>query len=337
MEYTHTPGPAELEVLRSLWREQAADDGPLVNYSDPALTIPLRQAILPADPAELERLFKSMWGWPQWVRVYAKPPQAVLAASRLARAQGLAPGVTWVAPGTGAPLEPPRGRAGVAVLRCDWVPDAASARAAAAEARRRGLLLVLDETTTGLRLAQGGACRALGLEPDLVLWAPSLPAGRRLGLLAGRGQPPPETGTAPEAHTRQAAAMLLSWAGEAAVPARLEALGRSLAKGLAFFAAQAGLGDQVALAGPPQLPRLSGRRLWAFLGLAKEERLLLAPLVLLDPSLDEMDAQELVWPRLARACARLKVLPEGEMAPLGWREAGPDTCHAVKDILEGLE
>jgi len=131
--------------------------------------------------------------------------------------------------------------------------------------------------------------------------------------------------------------MLLTWATETNVPARLEVLGRNLAVGLSFFAAHTGLSDQVSLEGPLRLPRLRGRRLWAFLGLAKEERLRLAPLILLDPGLDQMDAQELVWPRLARACARLRVLPEGEMAPLGWREAGPDSCRAAQEILDNFK
>ncbi|MEW5913098.1 MAG: hypothetical protein AB1814_11125 [Thermodesulfobacteriota bacterium] len=331
-----TPGPQELRFLQDVWREQAPAVGPLVDYSDQVLSIPLRQAVLPAAPAALEGLFAGLWGWPEWVRVYARPPQAVLAASRLARDQGRGAGVLWMAPGAGAPLDPPKGPPGVAMLRCDWMPGASAAQAAAAEARSRGLLLVVDETITGLRLASGGACQALGLQPEAVLWAPRLPGGRRLGLLAGRGPAPPAAAAEPDAPTRQAAAMLLAWATETDVPARLEVLGRSLAMGLAYFAARTGLTDQVALEGPLRLPRLSGRRLWAFLGLAKQERLRLAPLVMLDPFLDQMDSQELVWPRLARACARLRVLPEGAMAPLGWREAGPDSCRAVQDILENL-
>lgn len=327
----------ELEALEAIWRGQAPATGMLVDYSDPALSIALRPALIPDDHAGLEGLFKRIWDWPGWVRVYAKPPQAVLAASRLARARGLAPGITWVAPGTGAPLDPSQGQPGLAILRCDWAPGADSAAAAAEDIKRQGLLLVVDETTTGLRLEGGGACQAFGLEPDMVLWAPCLPAGRTLGLLAGKGDPPPEFGDPPEEHALHAAVALLSWAVDIALPPRLATLGRNLAVGLKYFGDKAGLTDEVAIEGPPQLPRLSGRRLWAFMGLCKEERLLLAPLLMLDPSLGSGDAQELVWPRLARACARLKVLPSGDMAPLGWRDAGPDTCHAVKDILDNLE
>ncbi len=333
----NAPRAQELEILEAVWAKQAPVAGMPVDYSDPALTIHLRPALMPEDPAGPEGLFQKLWEWPDWVRVYAKPPQAVLAASRLARSRGLAPGITWVAPGTGAPLDPPKGQPGVAVLRCDWAPAASSALAAASEIRRQGLLLVVDETTTGLRLEGGGACQAFGLEPDLVLWAPCLPAGRTLGLLAGKGEPPPEVGEAPGEHAVHAAVNLLSWAQDVSLPPRLAELGRNLAVGLEFFSGKAGLTDEVALEGPAQLPRLTGRRLWAFMGLCKQEKLTLAPLLMLDPSLNEQDAQELVWPRLARACARIKVLPPGEMAPLGWSDAGPDTCHAVKDMLDNIE
>jgi hypothetical protein len=105
------------------------------------------------------------------------------------------------------------------------------------------------------------------------------------------------------------------------VQPRLEALGRALLVGLDFFRRRTGQEENVAWEGPAAMPRLSGRRLWAFLELAREEGLALGPLALPDPLLEPGEAPGLLWPRLARACARLRVLPEGEKAPLGWRDA----------------
>ena len=333
------PSPQQLELMTAIWASQAQDDGPVVDYSDPSFSVPLGVAVHPVDPATLAEHFLAHWGWAQWVRVYAKPPQAVLAASRLAMAQGKPKTVSWMAPGTGQPLCSPGGDPGVAVLRCDWSPDAEEARFNAEEAKRQGLLLVVDESTTGIRLARGGACSFYGLEPDAVLWAPTLPGGRTLGLLAGKGQAPPEpeAKALPSPEAREAAAVLLDLSRRHDLPAAMEVLGNNLLIGLNYFGRQAGLTDEIALEGPLPLPRFTGRRVWAFMALAAEERLRLAPLVLFDPVLDQEDAQELVWPRLARACARLKVLPEGEMAPLGWRDAGPSTCRAVGDILKNIE
>ena len=333
------PSPQQLEQMAGIWASQAQDDGPVVDYSDPSLSVPLGVAVHPVDPGTLAELFLAQWGWARWVRIYAKPPKAILAASRLAAANGKSKTVSWMAPGTGRPLSSPGEKPGVAVLRCDWTPDAEEAHLNAEKAKRQGLLLVVDESTSGIRLARGGACAAYGLEPDAVLWAPTLPGGRTLGLLAGKGEAPPEPeGKAlPSLEAREAAAVLLDLSHRHDIPAAMEALGRNLTMGLTYFGRQAGLGDEVALKGPLSLPRLTGRRVWAFMALAAEERLRLAPLVLFDPVLDQEDAQELVWPRLARACARLKVLPEGEMAPLGWRDAGPSTCHAVSDILKNIE
>lgn len=333
------PSPQQIELLANIWAHQARDNGPRVDYSDPCFTIPLAVVTHPVEPETLAEHFLSQWSWVQWVRIYAKPPQAVLAASRLAADQGRPKAVSWVAPGTGQPLSSPGGDPGVAVLRCDWAPSAEEARLNEEEARRQGMLVVVDESATGVRLARGGACAAYGLEPDMVLWAPSLPGGRTLGLLAGKGTPPPEppAGALPSPEAREAAAVLMDLARRDDLPARLEALGRNLLMGLTYFSRQAGLDDEVSLEGPLSLPRLKGKRLWAFMALAAEERLRLAPLVLLDLSLDQEDAQELVWPRLARACARLRVLPEGEMAPLGWRDAGPSACRAAGGILKHLE
>ncbi|BEQ16160.1 hypothetical protein FAK_32260 [Desulfoferula mesophila] len=311
----------------------------MVDYSDPSFSVPLAVAVHPTDPAALAEHFLNLWTWARWVRIYAKPPQAVLAASRLAAAQGKPKAVSWMAPGTGHPLSSPGGVPGVAVLRCDWAAGPEEVHFNATEAQRQGLMLVVDESTTGLRLARGGACAAYGLQPDAVLWAPTLPGGRTLGLLAGRGEAPPEPEEKqlPGPEAREAAAVLLDLARREDIHAAMEALGQNLRMGLEYFSRRAGLNDEIALEGPMSLPRLTGRRVWAFMALAAEERLRLAPLVLFDPVLDQEDAQELVWPRLARACARLKVLPEGEMAPLGWRDAGPSTCRAAGDILKNFQ
>jgi hypothetical protein len=333
------PSAQQLEQLAGIWESQAQDDGPVVDYSDPSFSVPLAVAVHPVDPATLAEHFLKLWTWVRWVRIYAKPPQAVLAASRLAAAQGKPKAVSWMAPGTGQPLSSPGGAPGVAVLRCDWAPSAEEVHFNVAEARRQGLMLVVDESTTGIRLALGGACAAYGLEPDAVLWAPTLPGGRTLGLLAGRGEAPPEPEDKqlPGPEAREAAAVLMDLALRQNLPAAMEALGQNLRMGLDFFGRRAGLNDEIALQGPTALPRLTGRRAWAFMALAAEERLRLAPLVLFDPVLDQEDAQELVWPRLARACARLKVLPEGQMAPLGWRDAGPGTCQAVGDTIKNIQ
>ncbi|MCF8033301.1 MAG: hypothetical protein K9K66_09275 [Desulfarculaceae bacterium] len=331
------PTAEQSELLRDIWEKQAPDRGPLVDYSDPAMPVPLSVTINPVPPADVIDSFQALWPWTDWVRLYAKPPQAVLAASRLAAAQGRPKGVAWMAPGTGRALSSPGGDPGVAVLRCDWAPDQAAIQRSVREAGAGNMMLVVDESATGLRLAKGGASAALGLEPDMVLWSPSLPGGRTLGLLAGKGQAPPEPDKEPSAESREVASQILDLAVRDDLPAYLYELGVNLAMGLNYMADRAGLSDEVKLAGPLTMPRLEGRRVWAFMALALEERLKLAPLLMLDLGLDWEDSQELVWPRLARACARLKVLPEGEMAPLGWREAGPSTCHAVKDILTSLE
>ncbi|MCB2228079.1 MAG: hypothetical protein KQH53_15470 [Desulfarculaceae bacterium] len=335
------PTPEQSELLAAIWEKQAPDPGPMVDYSDPSLALPLTVTIYETAPESIPDNLRAQWPWAEWVRLYAKPPQAVLAASRLAAASGRPKGVAWMAPGTGQALSSPGGEPGVAVLRCDWSPGEAACGRMAAEAREAGMLLVVDESATGLRLGRGGASAAYGLEPDMVLWSPALPAGRTLGVLAGRGEAPPEPAQPPAPETIEVVSHLLELAADSDLSARLYDLGRSLAVGLKYMTAKAGLGDEVRLSGPLAMPRLEGRRVWAFMGLAQEERLKLATLVMLDLSLDLEDSQDLVWPRLARACARLKVLPEGKMAPLGWRDAGPSSCQAPKakpiGILTSLE
>lgn len=101
------PSAQQLEQLAAIWDSQAQDDGPVVDYSDPSFSVPLAVAVHPTDPAALAEHFLNLWTWARWVRIYAKPPQAVLAASRLAAAQGKPKAVSWMAPGTGHPLSSP--------------------------------------------------------------------------------------------------------------------------------------------------------------------------------------------------------------------------------------
>lgn len=186
-------------------------------------------------------------------------------------------------------------------------------------------MLVVDESTTGLRLARGGACAAYGLQPDAVLWAPTLPGGRTLGLLAGRGEAPPEPEEKqlPGPEAREAAAVLLDLARREDIHAAMEALGQNLRMGLEYFSRRAGLNDEIALEGPMSLPRLTGRRVWAFMALAAEERLRLAPLVLFDPVLDQEDAQELVWPPPGPGLRPPEGLARGRDGPPGLARRRP--------------
>jgi glutamate-1-semialdehyde aminotransferase len=52
--------------------------------------------------------------------------------------------------------------------------------------RRDGILLIFDETTTGFRLAYGGAQEALKVDPDLVIYGKAIGGGLPLGAVAGR-------------------------------------------------------------------------------------------------------------------------------------------------------
>jgi glutamate-1-semialdehyde aminotransferase len=52
--------------------------------------------------------------------------------------------------------------------------------------RKAGVLLILDETTTGFRLSYGGAQELFGLEPDLVTYGGAMGGGLPLGAVAGR-------------------------------------------------------------------------------------------------------------------------------------------------------
>jgi hypothetical protein len=111
-----------------------------------------------------------------------------------------------------------------------------------------------------------------------------------------------------------------------------------LALGLNYFASRCGLEEQIAWEGPLTLPRLKGKRLWAFIELAREEGLLLEPLVLFDPEQDPGQVPARLWGRLCRACQRLKVLPQGEKAPAGWAEAhGAGKCATLEEAWRAIE
>ena len=334
-----TPTGQEKELLDQIWQSQ-----------DPAEAAPLdfTQKRWPEKwagekPKQVTtQIFEdhllAILKWPDWVRVYAKPSLAVVAVSKYLRSKGEPGGVVWMAPGAGKHFDPPSGAPGLAVLRADWAPGAAEVRNAASEAYARGLKLLVDESTTGFRLAPGGACQAFDLSPDMVLFGPSLAGGRDFAAVAGVGDPPDEPAKQPKQEALALAEAILVRAARPETAADQAGLGRIFLIGLNYFSVRAGLSDEVSWEGPHALPRLSGKRLWAFLELAKEEGIALNPLVILDASLDLKDAPEAIWPRLARASARLKFLPQGEKAPLGWTDAASNTrCQRVDDILNSIK
>ena len=319
------PTEPEREALAAIWRDQSPATGRDLDFTlkawPQALANSAGSGQAPAS-AEVVRKLQEALKWPDWVRLYHKPSLAVVALSRLARLRGLPAGVKWVAPGTGAPFDPPKGAPGVAMLRCDWVTDGDVLLAEQNDNKKQGLILVVDESVTGFRLADGGACQYYGLSQDVVLFGPALAAGSDFAALAGKGDPPPQPAKEPSPKALSRSLGILSSISEKGFSRRVAELGRSLVLGLRYFAAQAGVSDQIRYDGGPwALPRLAGPRLWAFIQLAKEEGLALAPLVMLDPTVDPGEASLLIWPRLARAAARLKALPEGAKAPQGWREA----------------
>ncbi len=332
------PSPEESRALARVWKNQARPQGPPLDFTGPRWP---ESWAGPGDaapsPREVAELLREALGWPEWVRLYAKPALAVVAAARLAAARGLPKGVLWVAPGTGAPLEPPSGPPGVAVLRGDWAPDTGAMLWAQEEIQGQGMLYLLDESATAFRLAPGGAREYFGLEPELALYGPALAGGLPFAALAGCG-PAPEPGPEPPAEALAAAAGLIPRAARSETAERIAELGRLLSLGLDYFTRRAGLWEELGWEGPAALPRLKGRRLWAFIELAREEGLGLQPLVFLDPQLSPQEVPDRLWARLARAAARLKVLPEGDKAPLGWRDAARTaSCTRVADLLAGLE
>ena len=321
------PDATELAALEAVWRSQAAAGAPELDFTRPAFTAPPR----PAGAEEVAQRLRLRLGWPDWVRLYPKPSLAVVAANKLAKARKGAGGVVWAAPGTGAPLEPGCGPSGLMVLRGDWAPHPASMRGLAQEAADRNQLLMIDESTSGLRLARGGAAEFFELAPDLALYGPSLAGGADFAALAGRGEAPPLAKAQPGEAALALAAGVLAAAEDQDWPARLAAWGRALALGLQFFGQKARLGDAVGWEGPLALPRLTGKRVWAYRELLREEGLRVDPLVLFDPSLDPAQAPQGLWPRLCRAAARLRVLPQGEKAPAGWAES-----HGVGGLGGGV-
>lgn len=327
------PSQQESRQLEAIWREQARPAGQPLDFTRAALC----QGRRPAPAAEVARDLAGLLPWAEWVLLFPKPAQAVVALNRLLKAQGRPGGVLWVAPGTGAPFEPPRGEPGLAILRADWAPDQGSPALSQDKIRAQGLYLAVDEGATGLRLARGGAVEHYGLSPDAALYGPALAGGLDLAALAGRGQAPAAPKAEPSSESLAAAAATLDLARQIDLPARLAAWGRALALGLEWFARRAGVADKLAWEGPLALPRLKGKRLWAFLELCREEGLALAPLVLLDASLEPGLAPELLWTRLCRATVRLKALPEGDKAPQGWSEAHQwGSCSRTGDLFDAF-
>ncbi len=331
------PSPADKQALDSIWRDQSKVTAPPVDFTAQAWPGSWR-AQQDTDGEQVAQTLKQALGWPDWVRLYPKPALAVVAASRLAKERGLPSGLLWMAPGSGAPFGSPQGEPGVALLRADWAPHAKSMALAQEDIRRQKLLMVMDESATGFRLAAGGAREAFDLNPDLALYGSQLAGGLDFAALAGSGEPPSAQAKEPSADALAVAAGVIPQAADPQTQDRITALGRALVMGLNYYCSRAGLGDEVRWDGPLEMPRLEGRRIWAFMELAKEEGLSLAPVVMLDPLVEPEDAAQLIWPRLARAAARLKVLPEGEKAPLGWRDAAQvSACRQVTSILESLD
>ncbi len=333
-----SPSPlVDPQVLADIWQDQSPAKYPVQDLTHPCPLASPAPAAQPApEVAKAAEALRQGLGWPDWVRLYPKPASVVVALNRLARDRGLPRGVVWMAPGTGAPLKSPAENPGVAILRADWAPDAASMAEAEATARGQGMLVALDESCTGFRLSPGGARQAMGLDPDAVILGPGLTTGHPLAALAGRGPAPPEgKPPAPEALAELTAN--LPHLTAPGLADRLEALGRGLVQGLRHFIRVTGQIDAVTVEGPPAMPRLGGRRMWAFIELAKEEGLVLGPLLLINDCIDGPGMRPALV-RVARALARLRVLPEGEKAPLGWKDAAqPTSCARVEEMLASLD
>ncbi len=186
----------ELALLENLWRERPSPTGPGLSGDLEQLPGEAAGAASPSAEEAAAALADHL-GWPEWVRFYPRPLLALKALAEQAGRAGRPRGITHLAPGTGAPLAASRGAAGLAVLRCDWSPDGEAPGRELAAARARGLVVVLDETVTGLRLGPDGARGYYGLAADLALYGPAQAGGRELAALAGRGEPP-EPGPAPD-------------------------------------------------------------------------------------------------------------------------------------------
>jgi hypothetical protein len=329
----------EKQILDEIWQSQAPVELPPVDLSNK--NFPLNWASEPGPetlPDAVCRQIKQALGWPDWVRLYPKPIQAVAAARKHARSLGHAGGVVYVAPGTGAPLQPPKSNPGMAVLRADWSPDQLSIQTDQMDIYAAALFLLMDETGTAFRLSPNGATGFYELDPDAVLLGPALAGGLDFAALAGKGQAPEESPRMPSEKALAAVSGVLKKAAKPEFSRNISELGRLFLLGLEYFSNKAGVRDDLKWHGPNAMPRLEGRRMWAFVRLAEEEGLIMQPLILIDPTLDAEQMAKRIWARLARAAARLKVLPEGDMAPLGWRDAAESTsCHHAAQILASLE
>jgi glutamate-1-semialdehyde 2,1-aminomutase len=126
-------------------------------------------------------------------------------------------------------------------------------------ARKHGAVLVLDEITTGFRLALGGAHRMLGVEPDVAVFAKAMSNGYPMAAVIGRravmeaAQRSFVSSTYWSERVGPAAALAtLKKMRAREVPAHLAAMGERMRAGLAREAARAGL--QIAQKGLAPLP-----------------------------------------------------------------------------------
>ena len=329
----------EKQALEQIWKTQSASDAPILNLTDKRLP----PAFAPEKPEpvsaeDFSRRLLDVLGWPAWVRLYKKPVQAVAASCKMQRLAGKPAAVLWSAPGTGAPLDPSKEMPSITVMRADWAPTKESMLAAQDQSRQMEHFLILDETATAFRLSPGGAREYYGLTPDAVLLGPGLAYGQDFAVLAGTGPEPPQSRQTPKPEVLGAALDGLNRASDPGFSAHMAEMGRLFFAGMEFFCEKAKLKDELKWHGPLAMPRLEGRRLWAFLALTEEEGLLIRPLVLHDPSLKPEDVPQHLWSRIARACARLRVLPKGDMAPLGWKDAASNTsCNHASEILSQIK
>ena len=309
-----------MDTFSSIWRDEPAPKGEPLDFSRVALLAP-SEVKGEATAEEAARLFMEHLGWAQWVRFYPKTNLALRAAALEAKGRGLSPLISYVAPGSGAPLDPSGGPAGLTVLRADWSPDKVSLSRALAQAKAAGTMVVLDENSTALRLHPDGAGGYFGLRGDMAIYGPSLAAGLDIGILAGVGQAPPEPKKGPEPKALAALALTLERFGKEDDSQKMAGAGAALTSALEYFAEKSQLSKEIGWTGPEGMPRLEGSRLWAFMETAREEGLALAPLIMPDPRFDPSEAAENLWPRLARVFRRMTREDMDERSPKSWPEA----------------
>ena len=108
---------------------------------------------------------------------------------------------------------------------------------------KEGALLIIDEVITGFRLAFGGACQALGLEPDLVTYGKIIGGGMPVGAYGGKKEimetvsptgPVYQAGTLSGNPIAMTAGLvtLKKLLADPSIYEHLEAMGRRLAEGL---------------------------------------------------------------------------------------------------------